>query len=246
MTKLKWNDVGSRFFETGVDRGVFYPQNSVGVPWGGLINVQESPSSNDPSALYIDGTNLHGKSSPSDFNLSVEAFTYPEELDNRQAFGLCYRTKIGNDTDGIDHGYILHLVYNAKAKPTTKEYSTAGDSLDASTFTWDVSTTPINIPGMRPSAHLMIDTRVAYSWAVAEIEDILYGSADEVPRLPSLDDLAVVIENASILLIVDHGDGTWTASGPDSIIKMLDSTTFAITWPSANYIDADTYTIHSL
>lgn len=259
MTRLIWHAHGSRLYEFGIDRGVFYPQQGEPVVWDGVIAVNET-SSEDSVSLYVDGKPYRKRKSEDSFTATLEAFTYPlefEEYDGsasgsmnpkvRKSFGLSYRTRIGNDGKyGSDYAYRIHLLYNVLAAPSESSYSSIGNSSDITVFSWGLTTLPTNIPGFRAGAHLIIDTTIAYSWVVEELEGILYGTDDTPPRLPSISELIELFENASILLIIDHGDGIWTAIGPDSAIQMLDETTFQITWPSAIYLDEESYQISSL
>lgn len=255
MTRITWGSPGSRIYETGVDRGVFYPNVGPGLPWSGLINVKEEPDGGSVKTMYVDGVPYRTQKTKEGFAAVLQAYIAPlgfEEYDGnygqqrRKPFGLSYRTKVGNDISS-DFGHKIHLVYNALAMPTAVDNSTLNtDSLDATPFSWGISTTPIPIPGAKPAAHLIIDTTIAYPEAIQHIENILYGSDTEEARLPDVVELMDVIEQHAILVIIDHGDGTWTATGPDSVIQMLDPTTFQISWASAVYLSEDTYEISSL
>lgn len=238
ITKLSWDN---RNYESGLDRGVFYPKDGPGEAWNGLTSVNESPSSNEQTR-YIDGVKTHYHHRSEDFSGTIETFSYPKSFyenvltQNRcESFGLSYRV----DSDG---GYKIHLVYNVVVSPTSFDYRQS----DTDSFSWVFTTRPLPIPGVRLSAHLIIDTSKAYSWTVAVLEDILYGSETEAARLPLPEEVLDIFEANSILQVIDHGDGTFTVNGPNSAIQMLDTTTFQITWPSAVYIDAVSYTISSL
>lgn len=247
MTKLIWHESGKHFYESGVDRGVFYPKNNTGVAWNGLISVKEAPSDVDQSVIYVDGFHYTNQLSLGSFAATIEAYTYPSEFDDYEGdFNFCYRTLIGNDINNSDHGYKLHLVYNALATPSDKSYSTINSSSEALTFGWDISTTPILIPYARPSSHFIVDSTKVYSGVMSGLESILYGDDSTDPSFPTIDELLAFFESNAILKITDNGDGTWTAEGPDDAVEMLDATTFQIDWPSATYIDADSYSIKSL
>lgn len=241
MTRLTWGNPGERFYETGTDRGVLYV-DGVGVAWNGLVSVDESPSGGSSEPYYIDGVKYLDRSSPEEFEATLEAFTYPdafascdgsEQLANglaisqqrRKAFGLVYRTKVGNDIDGVDHAYKLHIVYNAKAAPTNRGYKTQGDSADPSTFSWKITTRPQKFVdpffGVMYGAHLVIDSRVTYPWAMQAVEDVLFGSDTAAPTLPGPTELLQLFVDNALLKIVDKGDGSWTAEGPDTILKPL-------------------------
>ena len=241
MTRLTWGRP-SPAYEVGIDRGVFYPANGSAEPWVGLTSVQESPSDANESARYQNGVRTRSSVSPGSFSGHIEAFTYPRGFESAvlypprpKPFGLSYRSK-GNDT------YKIHLVYNVLLGPTGHIY----DQEDPTPFGWDFTTKPVGVPGFRPTAHLVVETSIAYSWTVEALEDVLYGSADVPATLPSPQGVLDIFEENSILQIIDHGDGTWTAIGPDDVITMLDATTFQIDYPTAVYISPDTYTIHSL
>jgi len=259
MTRISWGSPGSKTFEAGLDRGVFYPQEGPGVPWNGLLSVTEDSSGSSIPTQHIDGVPFRSQKIKDGFVATLKAHTSPQEFDEyegtpgiltrqkRQMFGLSYRTRIGNDISGVDHAYKIHLVYNALATPSTVDYnSTSPDGTDVTPFSWVINTTPIDIPGAKPAAHLIIDTSIAHPEAVAAVEDVLYGATGSEARLPEPTELMNLFEQHAILVIIDHGDGTWTAIGPDSAIRMKNATTFEITWPSAEYIVEGLYRISSL
>lgn len=205
MTVLKWDEDGKRLYETGVDHGVLYPAASnggydKGVAWNGLTSVQESPSGAEATPLYADNIKYLNLLSVEEFGATVEAYTYPDEFEEcdgskelakgvsvgqqaRKKFGLCYRTKIGNDEDGNDHGYKLHIIYNCLAAPASKEYSSVNDSPEAITLSWELTTTPVNVPGGKPTATLTIDSTKVSPEDLKKIEDALYGTESEEPKL---------------------------------------------------------------
>lgn len=215
MAKISWDETGKRFFETGTDQGVLYVQGSggtypKGVAWNGLISVTESPSGAEASPLYADNIKYLNLFSAEEFGATVEAFTYPDEFaecdgsaelvtgvkigqQDRKSFGLCYRTKIGNDTDGNDHGYKIHLIYGCKASPSEKAYSSVNDSPEALTLSWEISTTPVNVTGHKPTATLEIDSRKCDPGKLQKLEEILYGSASQEARLPLPDEVKTLI-----------------------------------------------------
>jgi hypothetical protein len=208
MTKLKWDQVGEKFYETGVDQGVLYLPNTTGVynngfPWNGLVSVSESPSGAESNKQYADNTVYLNLVSAEEFSATVEAFTYPEEFaecdgtavpaagvyvgqQRRKSFGLSYRTRVGNDIDAADFGYKLHLIYGALAAPTEKAYTTINDSPEAITFSWELSTTPIEVgSGLKPTATLTIDSTKVSAAKLADLENLLYGTAGVDPQLPT-------------------------------------------------------------
>ena len=225
MSKLVWDQTGERYYETGVKQGVLYPQASggtypKGVAWNGLTAVTESPSGAETTALYADDIKYLNLISAEEFGATIEAYTYPDEFaqcdgsatlatgvsigqQSRKAFGLCYRTTLGNDVDGNDFGYKLHIIYNALAAPSEKAYATINDSPEAITFSWEVTTTPVNVPGFKPTASITIDSTKVDKTKLASLEEILYGkdapsSGGEGtdPRLPLPDEIATLMSAA--------------------------------------------------
>lgn len=206
MTALSWDQVGERFYETGVDHGVLYIPNSAGayvdgVAWNGLTNITESPSGAEPNAQYADNIKYLNLYSAEEFGATLEAFTYPPEFNqfdglatptpgvmigqqSRKVFGLSYRTKIGNDLEADDYGYKLHLVYGCQASPSEKAYSTINDSPEPITFSWEIATTPVAVPGYKPTSIITIDSTVVDADALATLEGFLYGTVSTDPSLP--------------------------------------------------------------
>ena len=205
MSRLVWDKTGERLYETGVKQGVLYPQSAGAYPkgyaWNGLTAVTESPSGAEATALYADDIKYLNLMSNEDFSATIEAYTYPEEFaacdgsasiadgvmisqQKRQAFGLCYKTTLGNDVDGDEHGYKLHIVYGALAAPSEKAYATINDSPEAITFSWEISTTPVEVKGYKPTACITIDSTKVPSEKLKALEDILYGANETEARLP--------------------------------------------------------------
>lgn len=215
MSRLVWDQVGEKYYETGVKQGVLYPQAAggtypKGVAWNGLTAVTESPSGAEPSPLYADDIKYLNLMSTEEFGASIEAYTYPEEFAEcdgsaaiatgvyigqqaRKAFGLCYRTVLGNDTENNEYGYKLHLIYGALAAPSEKAYASINDSPEAITFSWELTTTPVAVTGFKPTACVTIDSTKVDATKLAELEDILYGSASEEARLPLPDEIVTLI-----------------------------------------------------
>ena len=222
--RLKWDETGKRFYETGVNQGVLYLLNTVnntynkGVAWNGLSTVTESPSGAEATAVYADNTKYLSLLSTEEFGATVEAYTYPDEFaecdgsasiatgvsigqQNRKVFGLCYKTVLGNDTEGNDYGYKIHIIYGAKASPSEKGYSTINDSPEAIAFSWELTTTPVTVNGFKPTASLVIDSTKADPTKLKALEDILYGTdagaegtpAATAPRLPLPDEIATLM-----------------------------------------------------
>ena len=223
MSKIVWDATGKRYYETGVDHGVLYPQDSSGtypkgVAWNGLTAVTESPSGAEATPLYADNIKYLNLISAEEFGATVEAYTYPDEFaqcdgsaeitpgvmigqQNRKSFGLCYRTTMGNDVDGNSYGYKLHIIYGASASPSEKSYATINDSPEAITFSWELKTIPVNVTGFKPTASITIDSNKVDPGKLASLEEILYGKdptqpegSDGVePRLPLPDEIVSII-----------------------------------------------------
>ena len=218
MAKLVWDESGKRLYETGVEKGVLYVQGEngeyqKGVAWNGLTAVTESPSGAEPTALYADDIKYLELFSAEEFGATIEAYTYPEEFEacdgsaslgtgvtigqqDRKAFGLCYRTIVGNDVKGNENGYKLHLIYGAKAKPSEKAYATVNDSPEAVTFSWEVTTTPVNVAGFKPTASVTIDSTKIEAGKLKAIEDKLYGTQEAEAALPLPDEIKQIITGA--------------------------------------------------
>ena len=217
MSRITWDNAGERYYETGVKMGVLYPiqtggQYSKGVAWNGLTAVTESPSGAEATPLYADDIKYLNLMSNEEYGCTIEAYTYPDEFaecdgsaslsegvmigqQKRKTFGLCYRTSIGNDIDGTDHGYKLHLVYGCLAAPSEKAYATINDSPEAITFSWEVSTTPVNVTGFKPTSQITIDSTKVDKSKLTTLEDILYGKDGEPasePKLPLPDEVAAI------------------------------------------------------
>lgn len=205
MSKLEWDKTGERLYETGIDHGVLYPYASgapgEGVAWNGLTAVTESPSGAESNPQYADNIKYLNLRSAEEFGGTIEAFTYPEEWaecdgskspskgvffgqQTRKMFGLCYRTKVGNDVAGDDYGYILHLVYGATASPSERQYQTINDSPEPVTFSWEFDTQGVNVDGYKPVAHIEINSKLVDSAKLTALEKKLYGDTDTEPSLP--------------------------------------------------------------
>lgn len=219
--KLVWDATGEKTYETGLDHGVLYPINSngeytPGVAWNGLSSVSESPSGAEANAIYADNIKYLNLYSAEEFGATIEAYTYPDEWalcdgsadladgvvlgqQDRKTFGLCYRTVLGNDVDGDKHGYKLHLIYSAKASPSERQYQTINDSPEAITFSWEITTTPINVTGHKPVSCITIDSTKADSTKLGTLMQILYGTPASgnneavEPRLPLPDEIAQIM-----------------------------------------------------
>lgn len=219
MAKLEWDKTGERLYETGVSQCALYVQEGGaypnGVAWNGITTVTESPSGAEASPIYADNIKYLNLLSTEEFGATIEAYMYPEEFEacdgtaeiakgvaigqqKRKTFGLCYKTLIGNDVDSNEHGYKLHIIYGALAAPSEKAYATVNDSPEAITFSWEVSTTPVNVTGGKPTASLVIDSTKCNKEKLAELEKILYGdTTGDGPRLPLPDEIAEKMKDAA-------------------------------------------------
>lgn len=223
MSKIEWDKTGEKLYETGVKNGVLYlPDESGvytnGVAWNGLTSVKESPSGAEATPLYADDIKYLELTSAEEFGGTLECYTYPDEFaecdgsaevapgviigqQNRKTFGLCYRTTLGNDVKGNEYGYKLHLIYGAKASPSEKAYSTINDSPEAITFSYEITTTPVNVTGYKPTASLIVDSTKVGAEKMAALEAILYGkdgvesSPNNNPRLPLPDEVITLLKN---------------------------------------------------
>ena len=213
--KLVWDQTGEKLYETGVKNGVLYPQDStgaypLGVAWNGLISVTESPSGAEKTPLYADDIKYLNLMSAEEFGATIEAYMYPDEFAQcdgsaelvkgvsigqqaRKAFGMSYKTTIGNDVDNNDYGYKLHIIYGALASPSEKGYSSINDSPEAITFSWEVTTTPVAVAGFKPTASITIDSTKVDKDKLTALETILYGSESADPRLPLPDEIKTVM-----------------------------------------------------
>ena len=218
MAKLVFDESGKRFYETGVSKGVLYVQDASGsypqgVAWNGLTAVNEAPSGAEATPLYADDIKYLELRSAEEFGATIEAYTYPDEFEQcdgsaelaegvvigqqaRKAFGLCYRTIVGNDVEGNDHGYKLHIIYGATAAPSEKAYATVNDSPEAVTFSWEVTCTPVEVEGFKPTATVVIDSRKVDAEKLAALEAKLYGSDSEEAMLPLPAEIAEMFKQA--------------------------------------------------
>lgn len=218
MTTIVWDKTGERYMETGVDHGVLYPKDKTtgtytpGVAWNGLTSISESPSGADNNDMYADNIKYATLRSAEDFGCTIEAYTYPDEFakcdgseeiapgvmigqQNRDIFGLSYRTKLTND-EQIEE-WKLHLVYGCSASPSEKGYSTINDSPDAISFSWEITTTPVNVTGFKPTALLTINTMKVDKDKLAALEKVLYGTDSEEPRLPLPDEVVTILGSSA-------------------------------------------------
>lgn len=218
MAKIVWDKTGERLYETGVKNGVLYVMGSTGtyetgVAWNGLTAVTESPSGAEATALYADDIKYLNLMSAEEFGATVEAYMYPDEFMQcdgsasvaegvyigqqvRKTFALCYRTTLGNDTDGNDYGYKIHIIYGAKAAPSERSYATINDSPEAITLSWELTTTPVAVGNFKPTACLTIDSTKADPTKLTALEKMLYGDTDTEPTLPMPDEIATMMSTS--------------------------------------------------
>lgn len=261
MPRIVWGAPGKRFYEAGVDRGVLYVGALPGVAWNGLTSVNVASTGGEATPYYLDGVKYLNVSSPEEFQATISAYTYPDEFavcdgsvrvrsglyltqQRRKSFGFSYRTMIGND-QSAEHGYKIHLVYNALASPSDIDYSTQGESTNPGDFSWAITTRPPAISGYSRTSHVTIDSRDTDPVTLAALEDILYGTSVHDARLPEFDELVTLFDAVEEFEVIDNGDGTFTVIGPDSTISMLSDDLFQLTRDTVVVIDDDTYTISS-
>ena len=236
--KLSWDDTGSRLFETGVSKAVLYPMDSSGnytegVAWNGLVSVTVSPEGADPTPIYANNVKITESYSFLDFSGSIEAFTYPDEfadcvgiglaargmrfaMQNRKRFGLAWRSKLGNDTEYMEHGYKLHILYGCMARPSEMAYSTVNEDPELMNFSWDFSTVPLTIPGFLPTSYIEFVSTQSSPGSLNLLEQVLYGTQWTSPRLPLPGELTDIMS--------DHGDD-WIGG----IFPLFDSVSYPYT-----------------
>lgn len=260
MATLEWDRVGERYYETGVERAVLYLKDGRSVAWNGLKSVEES-SDAESSPFYIDGVKYLHRVNPGDFSGKLTALTYPDEFEEvsgtlevgpgmyyynqmPKMFNLSYRTRVGNDLDGVDHAYKLHILYNLIATADAANYSSLSEDIQPVEFSWTLNGTPPATSGYRPTVHICIDSRDADPAILSTIEGLLYGTETNNPRLPPLDELTGLMTMFGALIIIDNGDGTWQAIDlADQYITMDSDTRFTIDNVDATYSDFSTFTV---
>lgn len=251
MTKLLWDQAGERLYEAGLDRGVLYLSTGTGVAWSGLTSVDEDMSGDSSSPAYFDGVKYLDVPSTGDYEATLNAFTYPDEFldyegiaslgnglfvdsQDTKLFGLSYRTLVGNDLDGTDHGYKIHLVYNLTAVPSSQSHETLNEAIDPLLFSWKIAGVPQDAPGYRPTAHVIFDSRYLNAEMFEALEALLYGDADDDPTLPSISELLDFVTLFGPKLInpnsvtglspLTNGDGDLTQIKVEGIFSALPNT----------------------
>lgn len=238
MSKLVWGQRPPGYNE-GVANGVLYFEG-VGVPWNGLVSVNEQVSGTQSTDHYLDGRRLTVVQDVGDFKANIESYTYPNALDEegRKRFGLSYRT-FGS------YGDEIHIVYNALIKTASKSWETISETPKTSLFNWALDAAAVNIPGARPASHLVIDISNTSAELIETIEGWLYGTATTNPRLPDPEEFVDIFEAATTLKITQNGDGTWTATGPDDVVQVFEDGSFRISAPTLLYLDEGVFTVDS-
>lgn len=262
MPRIVWDKVGTRQYESGLDRGVLYLPDSRVVPWNGLISVVEK-ADKETTSTYYDGMRINQLVTTGDFSATMTAVTYPDEFIELEGsgelsrgvivwdqppkqFNLSYRTKVGNDFDGADDHYRIHVIYNAVAIPSDKTYASIGSDPSIVEFSWELTVVPEEYPGFKPSAHIVIDSKEVDPWLLEDLEVFLYGSVGAKPELPSLPDLVEHITEWYRVKIIDNGDGTWTAiEKRPGFISVDEDGLLTITKIKASYLDDETYELSS-
>lgn len=261
MTRLIWDRVGTRVYETGLDQGVLYLPDGSAVPWNGLTSVIEQ-FNKESSPVYYDGMKISDFVVLGEFSASMKAVTFPDKFiefeglsssrrglvlgDQRpQTFGLCYRTKVGNDLDGDSNGYKIHIIYNVTAIPSEKTYASITSSPSLVEFEWKITAVPEEVPGFLPTAHLIFDSTEIDPWLLEDLESMLYGGTYAVAVLLPMQELINYLNEWYRVKIIDNGDGTWTAiSKRDGFISIdTDERLFTITHINAIYLDDVTFRI---
>lgn len=251
MTRLLWDQAGERLYEAGLDRGVLYLSSGIGVAWNGLASVEEDMSGDTSSPAYFDGVKYLDIPQTGDFEATLSALTYPDEfldyegitslgnglyVDNQDTklFGLSYRTLVGNDIEGVDHGYKIHILYNLTAVPNPSSFETLNDSPNPLLFSWKLAGIPQDAPNYRPTAHVIFDSRYLNAAMFEALEAILYGDVDDDPTLPSISELLDFVtlfgpklinpNSVTGLSILTNGGADLTATNTDGVYSALPDT----------------------
>lgn len=257
--RLTWGDAGERFYELGVDRGVLYPPTGDGVAWNGLVSVDENPQGAETKSYFLDGVMYLQRPGSERFQATITAMHRPAEFaecdgvatglnglmitqQKRLPFGLSYRTFVGNDLKGDRYSYRIHLVYNALTQPSARPYSSQGGSVNAARYSWQISALPPEVPGYKNTPHIVIDSATAPAELLQTLEDILYGTSEDPPRLPTPQE---IFDLGFGFTVIDFGDGHFSVTGPDDLVVEIDPDSWEISGPTVISIDANTYTISS-
>lgn len=262
MARLDWNPIGSKIFETGVDRGVLYVPGQNGVVWNGLVSVIETPSGGETRSFYYDGKKFLNVASSEEMAGTINAYYSPPEFDvcdgssepedgvyawqqRRSSFGLSFRTKTGNDINGLDSSYKIHIIYNLLAAPSERPYKTNSSEPEPLVLSWEYTTKPVPFPDYLPTAHVTIDANKAPSWAIQQLETILYGTETTDARLPSPEEIIFAFNNKPLFTVTDLGDGVFEIYGADEEVTFVDAGQYTISGEQVVSVDGSTYTISS-
>lgn len=238
MTRLVWDPLQAPPVKLGLDRGVLYFKNHPVRVWNGLSKVTEKSDDSEISEGYFDGQKFKQQRTPNSFAATVEAYTYPEELETGDSFDLSYRVS-------LDTGYEIHLVYNAGAVFQDEVWGSIGFDPTITPFSWDLATVPVQVDHYRATGHVLINSNYTHPTVLTQIEDILYGTNTTVPEMPTIPEILAIFDAYATFVVVDNGDGTCTVTGPDSWFNQIDATTWQITSPSIDILDTDSLTIRS-
>lgn len=258
MTRVSWSDTSDRKFETGISNGVLYLPTG-GIAWNGLQSFEEEQG-DEIQSFYIDGRKYLDLPNPGDFAGTLMVYTYPKEfgpyigdveikpglfVDNQplQSFDISYQTIVGDSVVGIDRGRKIHLLYNLTAIEDATQYNSMSNQITPNNLSWKIQGVPEWVSGYRPTAHAVVDTSRSNPYFIEELTDILYGTASTNPRLPPLQELVTLADNWSLITITDHGDGTWSATGPEEYFTINADGTFEIRNVEGTILDADSYSI---
>jgi hypothetical protein len=212
MTRISWDQVGNRYFEAGIDRGVLFVEGQPGIPWLGLVNFNQQQSGGESSPRYLDGIKISNRSSPEEFEGTLEAYTYPEEFERcdgtyraenglritqqrRRPFNMVYRSKVGNDVAGLNKAYKIHILYNLKAEPSDRGYRTLLEQNEPLTLNWRITSRAVPVEGYRPSAHFIVDSRDIPTELLTQLEDLLYGTETTDSSLPTPGELLFLFDS---------------------------------------------------
>lgn len=255
MAKLVWDKTGEHFYETGVKQVVLYPMSGnsygAGVAWNGVTSIEESPSGADFNPIYADDIKYLNIQGAEEFGATIGAYTYPDEFAEcdgcatpvsgvavgqqaRKSFGLCYRTTIGNDTEGVEYGYKLHIVYGARVTPSSKSYSTINESPEPAEMSWEMNTTPVSVTGMKPTSIITIDSTKVNAVALASLEDILYGTSVADARLPLPDEVLSTFGSSAEIDVVLNRASVSVQVGKTVALKVTAPAGETVTWTSSD------------
>lgn len=260
MASLIWGASGERLYEAGVDRGVLFPPGGLGVPWSGLIAVRENPSGGSSVSYYMDGVKYLQVATAEEFNANISAYSAPPEFAQcdgtgslyaglfitqqpRKPFNFSYRSLVGSDTDDLGFGYKIHLIYNALAKPSARDNASLAASPNPNAFSWDITTLPVQFNGFKPSAHIVVDSRLSGPDVMSALEAMLYGTPTTDPSFPSPTDLIAIFDNFGSFSVQAYPNGRYDAEG-EAVQVANPDLNFTINDPSVTNHGDGTFTIN--